>query len=38
MQMMASFGHEYQTTPGLDWIAGDIRPIKPTDVTAAAHA
>jgi len=31
MQMMASFGHEYQTTPGLDWIAGDIRPIKPTD-------
>ena len=31
MQMMASFGHEYQTTPGLNWIAGDIRPIKPTD-------
>ena len=31
MQMMASFGHEYQTTPGLDWIAGDIRPITPTD-------
>ena len=31
MQMMASFGHEYQTTPGLDWIAGDIRPIAPTD-------
>ena len=31
MQMMARFGHEYQTTPGLDWIAGDIRPIQPTD-------
>ena len=31
MQIMASFGHEYQTTPGLDWIAGDIRPIQPTD-------
>ena len=31
MQMMASFGHEYQTTPGLNWIAGDIRPIKPSD-------
>ena len=31
MQMMASFGHEYQTTPGLDWVAGDIRPIAPTD-------
>ena len=31
MQMMASFGHEYQTTPGLDWIAGHIRPIQPRD-------
>jgi len=31
MQMMARFGHEYQTTPGLGWIAGDIRPIQPTD-------
>ena len=31
MQMMASFGHEYQTTKGLDWIAGDIEPIEPTD-------
>ena len=30
MQMMARFGHEYQTTPGLGWIAGDIRPIEPT--------
>ena len=28
MQMMASFGHEYQTTKGLDWIAGDIEPIE----------
>ena len=31
MQMMGRFGHEYQTTPGLGWIAGDIRPIQPTD-------
>ena len=31
MQMMASFGHEYQTTKGLDWIAGDIEPIEPTE-------
>jgi glutamine amidotransferase len=31
MQMMARFGHEYQTTPGLGWIRGDIRPIQPTD-------
>ena len=33
MQMMASFGHEYQTTKGLDWIAGDIEPIEPTDLS-----
>ena len=33
MQMMASFGHEYQTTKGLDWIAGDIEPIEPTDAS-----
>lgn len=31
MQMMASFGHEYETTPGFDWIGGDITKITPTD-------
>ena len=29
MQMMASFGHEYVTTSGLDWVSGNIRPIQP---------
>lgn len=33
MQMLASRGHEYETVPGLDWIAGDIDPIIPTDAT-----
>ncbi len=28
MQMLATTGHEYQATPGFDWISGDIRPIK----------
>jgi glutamine amidotransferase len=31
MQMMATTGHEYEATPGFDWIAGDIRRITPTD-------
>lgn len=31
MQMMASRGHEYETTPGFDWIAGDVRKISPAD-------
>ena len=31
MQMMASFGYEYRTTPGLDWVAGNIRPIQPAN-------
>lgn len=33
MQMMASFGHEYQQTAGLDWVAGDVRKITPVDPT-----
>ncbi len=33
MQLMASTGHEYEETPGFDWIAGDIRKITPTDPT-----
>ncbi len=31
MQMMATTGHEYEETPGFDWIAGDIRKITPAD-------
>lgn len=31
MQMMATTGHEYEITPGFDWITGDIRKIKPSD-------
>jgi len=31
MQMLATTGHEYQETPGLDWIAGDIHRIAPND-------
>jgi glutamine amidotransferase len=31
MQMMATTGHEYEETPGFDWIAGDIRLITPSD-------
>ncbi|HEX8665794.1 MAG TPA: imidazole glycerol phosphate synthase subunit HisH [Beijerinckiaceae bacterium] len=31
MQLMASRGLEYETTAGLDWIAGDVRPIAPDD-------
>ncbi|MBW8813719.1 MAG: imidazole glycerol phosphate synthase subunit HisH [Caulobacterales bacterium] len=29
MQLMASRGHEFGVTPGLDWIAGDVRIIQP---------
>jgi len=29
MQMMASRGHEFEPTDGLNWIEGDIRGIKP---------
>lgn len=28
MQMLASRGHEYREVAGLDWIAGDVRPIQ----------
>jgi|TARA_B110000259_G_C13880191_1_gene348587 glutamine amidotransferase len=31
MQMMARFGHEYETTTGLNWVDGNIRPIKPAN-------
>lgn len=29
MQMLASTGHEYRRTPGLDWIPGQVEPIRP---------
>jgi glutamine amidotransferase len=28
MQLMATRGLEYEVVPGLDWIAGDVRPIR----------
>jgi glutamine amidotransferase len=31
MQLMASRGLEYETTAGLGWIAGDVKPIAPDD-------
>lgn len=31
MQMLATTGHEYETTPGLDWIKGDICRIEVND-------
>ncbi|WP_299826851.1 imidazole glycerol phosphate synthase subunit HisH [uncultured Roseobacter sp.] len=31
MQLMASWGREYTDTEGLDWIAGDVRKIEPSD-------
>lgn len=33
MQMMATQGHEYETTDGLDWVAGHVRKITPSDPT-----
>ncbi|APE44049.1 imidazole glycerol phosphate synthase subunit HisH [Sulfitobacter alexandrii] len=33
MQLMASMGREYRDTPGLDWIAGDVTRITPSDPT-----
>lgn len=33
MQMMADLGHEYETTPGLGWVGGDVRAIEPDDPT-----
>ena len=31
MQLMATRGLEYETTAGLDWIGGDVQPIRPDD-------
>ena len=31
MQLMARVGHEYQQTPGLGWIDGEVTKITPTD-------
>ena len=31
MQLMATTGHEYEETPGLGWIAGDVEKITPSD-------
>jgi glutamine amidotransferase len=33
MQLMAERGLEFETTQGLGWIAGDVRPIRPSDPT-----
>ena len=31
MQLMATRGLEHETTPGLDWIRGDVRAVQPDD-------
>ena len=31
MQLMATTGHEYSETPGLDWVGGDVVKIEPVD-------
>ena len=31
MQLMATEGREFETVPGLDWIAGEVVPIRPGD-------
>lgn len=31
MQLMATKGHEYEETPGLGWVAGDVVRIEPAD-------
>ncbi len=31
MQLMATWGREYTDTPGLDWVAGEVVPIAPSD-------
>jgi imidazole glycerol-phosphate synthase subunit HisH len=33
MQLMATRGLEHETTKGLGWIAGDVKPIAPSDAT-----
>ncbi|MCY3994566.1 MAG: imidazole glycerol phosphate synthase subunit HisH [Rhodobacter sp.] len=32
MQLLATRGHEFETVSGLDWIAGDVEPIRPREV------
>jgi glutamine amidotransferase len=31
MQLLASRGHEFGVTPGLDWICGDVKKLEPAD-------
>ena len=33
MQMLASWGREYEDTPGFDWIAGEVVKIAPSDTS-----
>ena len=33
MQLMATTGHEYEETPGLDWVAGDVERITPANTS-----
>ncbi|WP_122075399.1 imidazole glycerol phosphate synthase subunit HisH [Pseudophaeobacter sp. EL27] len=33
MQLMATTGHEYQDTPGLDWVGGDVVKITPQNAS-----
>lgn len=33
MQLMATVGREYEDTPGLDWIGGEVMEITPSDTT-----
>ena len=37
MQLMANAGHEHGVTPGLGWIAGDVRPIAPGPEIKVPH-
>ena len=37
MQLMADAGHEHGVTPGLSWIAGDVRPIAPAPDVKVPH-
>ena len=33
MQLMATTGHEYEKSPGLNWVAGDVEKIEPSDAS-----
>lgn len=33
MQLMATTGHEYEKTPGLNWVAGDVEKIEANDTS-----